>query len=284
MKRVFLTTVLFFSCALVCSAQTTFYFPQVADGGGWRTTIFITNAAATNTNVASVTVRFTKSSGAAFALTMLDSAGAVASTGSTLAFQVAGGQTRKFVSLGDAPTTDIGFATVTSTQPVTGNAIFSQFNGAHLQSEAGVPASSPSARQSIFVDTSGGFHTGVAVANPNAAAADLTLTLLNTEGVLVATTAKSLLPTNHTAAFTEELFVGTPGAGPLVGSLQIVSSVPVPAVALRFSPDFAAFTTLFPVNLASLITPAVNWFEQRPWAEPFVAVARLLGALDFRMG
>src|SRR5262245_1347445 len=164
MKRAFLFLVFLFASAMVCSAQTTLYFPQVADGGGWRTTLLITNSAAPSTNLANVTITFTKSTGAAFNLSFVDSSGTPVGGGNTLGFQVAGGQTRKFVSIGASAATDVGFGTVTSSQPVTGTAVFSQFSGTRLLSEAGVPSSQPAARQAIFVDTQLGFATGVAMA------------------------------------------------------------------------------------------------------------------------
>jgi hypothetical protein len=284
MRRAFLVPAILFLSAVVCSAQTTFYFPQVADGGGWKTTIFITNPAAANTSLANVTITFTKSNGTAFNVPFVDSSGAPAGDGNTLGFQVAGGQTRKFVSVGAAPGVDVGFASVTATAPVNGTAVFSQFSGGRLLSEAGVPTSQALARQGIFVDTQGGFYTAVAMANPAAGAANLTLQLMSTEGVQVATTTRVLNPNNHTAAFVHELFQGTPGAQPLVGSLQITGSTAIPAIALRFSPDFSAFTTLPPVSLASLLSPALKWFDQRPWLTPLTSIARLLDVFQFRAG
>src|SRR4030095_15272795 len=245
MKRAFLFLVFFFVSAMVCQAQTTLYFPQVADGGGWRTTILITNPAANGSNLASVTITFTKSNGTAFNLAFVDSSGTPVGGGNTLGLQVAGGQTRKFVSIGAGAATDVGFGTVTSTQPVNGTAVFSQFSGARLVGEAGVPAAQALARQSIFVDTQLGFFTGVALANPGTGAADLSLNLINTEGVQVNTTTRTLQPSNHLPFFVHELF---PGAPAMVGSLQVTSATAVPAIGLRFSPDFSVFTTLPPVS------------------------------------
>jgi hypothetical protein len=55
-------------------------------------------------------------------------------------------------------------------------------------------------------------------------------------------------------------------------------------VALRFDPLAGTFTTLPPVTLASLITPAIKWLDQRPWLAPVASVARLLGAMQLRIG
>ena len=228
-----------------------------------------------------MTVTFTKSSGAAFNLSFKDSSGTPVGGGSTLGFQVAGGQTRKFVSTGAGAATDVGFGTITSNVPVNGTAVFSQFAGARLLSEAGVPAAQAMARQSIFVDTQLGFFTGVAVANPGTGPADLSLNLINTEGVQVNTTTRTLQPSNHLPFFVHELF---PGAGAMVGSLQITSATAVPAIGLRFSPDFSVFTTLPPISIASMFSPVQHWFEQRQWVAPMTSIARLLAGLQFKIG
>src|SRR5262249_50856900 len=103
----------------------------------------------------------------------------------------------------------------------------------------------------------------------------------NSAAAQVATTTRPLGPGNHSAAFTTEMF---PGAAQLSGTMQLKSSVPLAAIALRFDPSFTVFTTLPPVTLASLITPAVEWFEQRSLFAPLASVARLLGAFRVRMG
>jgi hypothetical protein len=289
MKRVVLTLCWIFTATLICSAQTTFYYPHVANGvlGGniWKTTIFLTNPAASGT--ASGTITLTKdtatpgSAGSAFtAIAFVDQDGAPAGSGGTIPFSIAAGQTRKYTSTG-AGEYGGGFATVVTTAgTVNGTAIFSQFDLANrLIAEAGVPSAPAVANQAIFVDTVGGFNIGVAFANPGTAAASVNLSLLNSAAASVATTTQSLGPGNHSAAFTFQMF---PSAAQLSGTMQLKSSVPLAAIALRFDPSFTVFTTLPPVTLASLITPAVKWFEQREWFTPLASVARLLGAFQLR--
>ena len=57
MKRVFLSVVLCLAISPYLSAQTTFYFPQIADGGVFTTTIFIANPSSSPTP-ANVTITF----------------------------------------------------------------------------------------------------------------------------------------------------------------------------------------------------------------------------------
>src|SRR5262249_14076054 len=121
--------------------------------------------------------------------------------------------------------------------------------------------------QAIFVDTQGGFNIGVAYANPGAAAS-VTLSLLSSAAAPVATTTQMLGTGNHIASFTGQMF---PTAGQFAGTMQIRSSVPLAAIALRFDPSFAVFTTLPPVPLASLFT------------SPITSIARLLRVFQLRL-
>ena len=276
MKRAFFVVSLILAGALTSFAQTTFYYPQVANGvlGGeiWKTTIFLTNPAPTNTSLASGVIEFTTSGGAAFNLSVISESGCPVGSGNMIPFQIAGGQTCKYQSTGAGGYSG-GFATVTSNNPISGTAIFSSFrlNG-QLIGEAGVPAGGAVPRQAIVVDTLSGFQTGVAYANPGIAAAAITLSLLSSDGVVVATTADNLAARNHGAKFVHEIF---PSAPPLAGTMQVSSQVPLAAIALRFSPN-ALFTTLPPVTLASVFRPVLEWFQQRPWGSPFAAIQNLL--------
>jgi hypothetical protein len=289
MKRVCLIAFWILSATLICSAQTTFYYPHVADGvlGGniWKTTIFLTNPAAAT---ASGTITFRRdtatlsAAGSIFStISFIDQDGAPAGNGGTITFSIPAGQTRKYTSAGGA-TYGGGFATVTTTVgTVSGTAIFSNYDLAgRLIAEAGVPAASAVANQAVFVDTVGGYNIGVAYANPGAAAANVTLSLLNSSAVEVATTPQILGPGNHAAAFTFQMF---PNATQLAGTMRLQSSTPLAAIALRFDPSFSVFTTLPPISIASIVQPALKWMEEKPWYRPVASVAKLLGALRLRI-
>ncbi len=288
MKRFGLILALILSVSVVCSAQTTFYYPHVANGvlGGtiWKTTIFLTNPSGSGT--ASGTITFTQdnatqgSAGSPFNIGFTDESG-LSSTG-TITFSIPPGATKKYVSAATGAYAG-GFAVVNATVgTVNGTAIFSEFDlGGRLIAEAGVPAVPAVPRQAIFVDTQGDYKIGVAFSNPGGASANVTLSLLNSAAAVVATTPQTLGPGNHVAKFTSELF---PNAPQLAGTMQITGASPLAAIALRFDPTFAVFTTLPPVTLSSLINPAMDWIEQRPWLAPLTSVARLLVRRQLRIG
>jgi hypothetical protein len=284
MKRFSLVLFWILTVTVLASAQTTGYFPQIADGvqgGGitWKTTIYVTNPAPSGTSPASVNITFTASSGAPFNISFVDSTGTPAGTGS-LSFTISGGQTQKFVSTG-AGALSIGFGTLSASSTVVGNAVFSEFGAGGLISEASVSAADANMNQAIFVDTQAGFDTGVAYANPNSGPVSIGLELLNTQGVrVVPSTQQTLAGSQQTASFVKGgLFPTSPA---LAGSMRITSSAPIAVVALRFFGN--NFTTLPPVTLADLIAPVGHWLDQRPWMNPLTTFARMFHALQFRIG
>jgi len=169
MKRISLTFVWILAATVICSAQNTLYLPQIADGmqgGGiiWTTVITVTNPAAAGTATANGSITLTESSGLAFNVAFTDATtGNPIGSGNTLPFQLSGGQTSYFRSTG-AESLTVGFATVTSSLPVTTSAIFTEFlpsiattiqgvtfNSPSYDFSAGVAAVPPVARQAISV-------------------------------------------------------------------------------------------------------------------------------------
>src|SRR6185369_7395062 len=101
MKRVWMSLILITFVSAVASAQSfTYYFPQVASGDGWRTTIFVSNATAAGTANGSIT--FTQSDGGPFFSNWIDEGGNnVTGGGNVISFQLAPGQSRKYMAVGD---------------------------------------------------------------------------------------------------------------------------------------------------------------------------------------
>ena len=287
MKRFVVTLLWILVTAALASAQSTGYFPQIAngiqnDGVTWKTTIYVTNPAPSGTFEANGTVTFTTSNGSSFPISFIDSTGASAGTG-TISFSLTGGQTKKFVSTGTGALV-VGYGTLSSNFTVYGVALFSEFaaNGT-LISEASYQSTPGGTKQSILVDTQSGFDTGIAYANPNQSGVTITFQLMNTSGIAVTpSTQQTLSGRQQTAVFVKGgLF---PSAPPLAGTLQILTpGAPISVVGLRFS-STGLFTTLPPMTLAGLFSPAFEWLEQRPWLNPLTSFARLLGGLQFRIG
>src|SRR5262245_25988326 len=190
MKRVLLALILIATCYGIATAQAgqyVFYFPQITsgtyDGGSWTTTIFLTNAA--GDRPASGTVVFTRSDGGAYNLPWIDDVGRPIGSGNTINVSLNPAETRKYVSVANGPVTR-GFATITANAALLGSALFTQFNAAgQMIGEAAVPLSIPLGKQAIFVDTTGGFKTAFAIANPQNANLEVHFELMNTVGQMV---------------------------------------------------------------------------------------------------
>jgi hypothetical protein len=253
MRRIFWSAVWILMTCVFCSAQNTLYFPQIADGfstngTAWVTGIGVTNTAAPGTATASGTITLTKDDGTPWTVSFSDDQNRPVATGSSIPFQIAGGQTRLFISRASESLTS-GFATVTSTLPVVGATLFIEFAdlGNTRIAEAGVPASSALSRQGTFVTRISGSNSGIAVANPGVGAATVTFQLLDTNGVapLPAVT-RTVAAKGHTAFFASELFPALSQS--FFGTIQITSSTPVVTTALVFETNgqFATFP-VFPL-------------------------------------
>jgi hypothetical protein len=247
MKRALLTITFIFSITAVGSAQQfTYYFPQVAIGDGWMTTIFVTNAIAGTPGVATIT--FTQSDGTPFKGTWVDEMGNdLTKGGNTITVQLSGGETRKFMSTGDVPFT-MGFATVYSnSSAVLGNAVITAFDGnGNIAAEAGAPMAVPLLRQALFVDTTKGVTMGLAVANPNDVTLHITFDLVGDSGRVVGSTTIDLGARQQMGIFLDELF---PGLSPMIGRLQFSATNPMTSIAFRFNAQGVPFTTLSPIAL-----------------------------------
>ena len=247
MKRVLFSLVFIVAASTVASAQAfTYYFPQIAIGGGWRTTIFLTNATA---SPASATVTFTGNDGGLFWNNFTDENGNTVTGNGNFKFSLtlASGETRRYVSVDDHPL-GVGWATVSANASILGTAMYTWLDGSgNIIAEAGVPMAIPLGKQAVFVDTTQGFRTAVSIANPNTGDLEVHFELVSDTGQIVNSTIKTLPGFTHIALFTDELF---PGMGPMVGRLQYYCTNPMVSVGLRFSPT-GVFTSLPPIAIAN---------------------------------
>src|SRR5437867_8500463 len=128
MKRVCLAVVFVLSLGVAGFGQTTFYYPQVANGlqgvVRWKTTIFLTNPSASGTASGSITLFQDtvdlSAAGSPFnSIVFKDETGAIVNNGNTIPFQIAVGQSRKYASTGDGSYAG-GYAIVTANATISG--------------------------------------------------------------------------------------------------------------------------------------------------------------------
>lgn len=127
-----------------------------------------------------------------------------------------------------------GYAVVTVDEgalPV-GTALFRFQSGQQLISEAGVGAMPTTSRMRIFVDFAN-TRTGVAVANPQDEAANVTFQLRDRNGQVLETAVRVLTAGGHLALFADELFPSIPAG--FSGQVDIDSDTELAAVTLKLT-------------------------------------------------
>ncbi len=212
---------------------------QLVDGGGWKTTFFIVN---NDTAAHQYTITFTAENGAALTLPLANGT-LSSSVGGTVA---AGGL--EIVDTFGAPTgaTAVGWAFIDAATSVTGFAVFRQQVPGRPDFEATVPFEIQLYQVlNVPFDNRSGFQTGVALVNDGSAAANIQVTVLDTNGRAIANEpAISLGAGAHTSFSLATQF---PATADIAGVLQFSAPSPIlSGLGLRFN-DQGAFTS-FPVS------------------------------------
>lgn len=222
------------------------YIPQVVDGGGWQTTIGITN---TGTTAATATLLFHQATDAAgdtipWTLPLVE-------TVSTENMQLAPGATVFLQTPGTAANLTEGFGTLAGDPSVLGYSIFTLKVAGHQNQDATALAVAPGSQILIPFYNSPGFSTNIAVVNASSAAETLSATLLLSSGQVV-TGSPLNVPANGHAAFS--LASQFPQSAGQQGTLQLSSaSGTFSVIGLRGNPT-GAFTSIpvYVVNAAPI--------------------------------
>lgn len=216
--------------------QTTLYIPQVVAGasdGLYRSTLVLANP---GYFTVTADVRFTRSDGTPMALNLGAQKGAVHSyrlgPRETLFLE---SSTSEFVT---------GYATVSASQGIGATIIFSRYSLATgaLETEVAVAAAPKHRQFLVFAEGGNGYETGVAMANVDPGAATVGYVLSSGEEQ-IENGPVQLEGGRHRAVLVSgpgQLFPGFSGSG----VLQVSSTTPVPAMALRIS---ATTMTALPV-------------------------------------
>ena len=143
-----------------------------------------------------------------------------------------------------------GYGIVTSTAPISGCAVFSQYDRTGtLLTEAAVAGSSLIDFFMFPAEVSGDFNTGLAIANlESTSRANLYLKLVDAAGRTISTRDLSLDPGRQMSVFLggkDQLF---PSLANFRGSVQVLSDTPVGAVALRTTEKTLTTLPAAPLN------------------------------------
>jgi HKD family nuclease len=199
-------------------------FPHFADGGGYVSSLLLTNATDRGTTA---TLSFFSGAGAPLDIT-IDGV-----TSRTRDVEVPAHGSAKVTTSGLPVSSVAGWVKVTTAPSVelSGNAVFQFFKDTVLFSEASVPAVLPVRSIDFFADEEGSFKTGFALANPGISKASGTITLWRQDGAVYDSFPISLDPGGHMATFVGQIF----GDHAPSGRVQLnLTTGCLAAVALRF--------------------------------------------------
>jgi hypothetical protein len=205
------------------------YFPHFADGGGYTTSFVLLN---TSNAVETGTLQFLDDNGHPLVVNQVGG-----KTDSAFPYSIPSGGAFRLQTDGSPTSAGAGWvqliANAGTSTPV-GAGVFSYNPLSILLTESGVPAAVATTHARVYVDMSGGHDTGLAIANPASANANITITAFQSDGVTGIGASKALPPlagNGHTAAFAESFVSGLPAG--FTGVLDIASATPFVALALR---------------------------------------------------
>ena len=106
----------------------------------------------------------------------------------------------------------------------------------------------------VNLDSKSGSNTGVALVNPNAIPASVSLSLMNQQGINIGTRTLTVGPRQQVSRFVTELFGGLPEmAAPLTGLLFLSSTEPVGVLGLAFNgPSFVSLPVATQLSVNSV--------------------------------
>ena len=217
----------------------TLVIPQFVNGGGWTTTLFLTNVSLVSE---SLSLKFFGEGGSARQVPLLGS-GSVSVVETTLA----PGQTVIYETTSTGAL-DVGWASVTlgtTNNRITGFAIFRYRTAGAPDSEAIVNLGNTSDQNLVMLyDQTSGFSTGLALVNPGAAPITLSAAIRDVSGTTIGTGTITLPPFSHQASFISERFPITANRR---GSIVIDGTAGFSILGLRFNAS-GTFTSFLPLR------------------------------------
>ena len=215
----------------------TYYFPHLAVGASWQTTITYINY---SPEEVICQTEFLSDQGSPLVVSFAGRGTVVSRTDVLLPWGSVHEETNVELSAPLAP----GWARATCSGPVKASLLFRWYNSEGVPvAEAAVNATTvPATRFITFAEQGEGkFGTGVAYANPSSTAALITFTARDADGHTLASVDRTLLSGGHYAENMVDLF----DLSSFTGSLEITSTEPIVSLSLNFEAD-PVFSSLPP--------------------------------------
>ena len=229
----------------------TYYFPHLAVGAGWQTTITYINY---SPEEVSCQTDFLSDQGSP----LLVSFPGLGTVFSRLDVLPPGGSVHEETNVELSAPLAPGWARATCSGPVKASLLFRRYDSAEVPvAEAGVNAATvPATRFVTFAEQGEGkLGTGVAYANPSDTAALLTFTAKDVEGQPLPSIDQLLLPGGHGAENMKDLF----GLTSFTGSVEVTSTEPIVSLSLNFEAA-PVFSSLPPGELDAAAQGSTTYY------------------------
>jgi hypothetical protein len=211
------------------SSAAQLFFPQLADGGGYTTSLILIN---TSDSPQSGMLRFYGNGGFIMSAGTLDSG-----SSSSLAYSIPPGGISVFQTDGLPSAVQVGSVQLTpdsgSTLPVAAG-IFGYTQNGVLVTESGIASATPTTHARVFIDTAGGHDSGLAIAAIDSTPVSVTLRAYQSDGITATSDGDAILnlPGNgHEAGFLWQWISGLPAN--FQGVLDLSAVTPFAALTLR---------------------------------------------------
>lgn len=240
--------------------STPIYFPQFADGAGYTTALVLLN---TSNGIETGTFQILDDLGAPLIVNQVGG-----SADFSFKYSIPSGGACRFQTDGFPTTTKVGWVQLTpdvGTSTPVGTGMFGYNPGNVLVTESGVPAAASTTHARVYVDLSGGYNSGLAIANLSKSSASVSIRAFQSDGTTGIGTSQGPLPlpaNGHTAKFAGEFVAGLPAG--FTGVLDISSETPFAALTMRSLSNERgnSLLTTFPIADLNHSAPSPILFPQ----------------------
>ena len=242
---------------LLCSIPgyaASLYFPQIANGGGYQTTIIISN---TGQDAVTGTLKFYTPQGQTWSLAVNST------TNWQFAFSIPGAGSKRFVTSGTGSIA-VGWALIDSTGSVSGVASFTMRSGSKLTESIGVLGTVTMKRFKTPADLSSTADLGTAIVNTGDSPLKVKLTLADEQGNVTHTSndpAYLSIPGHaYVSKYVSSAFTGLPSTykGNLIAEVDGDGAIAAIGITLE-----EGVQSVVPVtdHSPSMLKPIVGWFD-----------------------
>ena len=213
--------------------------PHVVDGGGWQSTIVLTNTSAT---AGLVTLIFHSDTGTG---TTQPWNPPLLEVSSTSGMVMAPGSVMYLHTNGTAAILTEGWAEMDADAGVTAYIVFTNVVPGHQNDEGTAPAVAASNRILVPYDDSSGFVTAIAIVNPTAADQSISVGFRTVDGLVAVSALPTLKAMAHTAFVLSQTFPVIAGHRGLAEFYSATGNISM--IGLRFNPtqSFTAAPVIF---------------------------------------